>query len=60
VKKWRVLDLENDFCKKSGACLIAAKVQTHSGSSKIGTTLCKIKNIPPKVSAIKRQLICVF
>jgi hypothetical protein len=44
---------KNDFCKKSGACLIAAKAQIHSDSSEIGTSLCKIQNIPPKVSAIK-------
>jgi hypothetical protein len=38
------------FCKKSGACLSATKVQTHPGSSEIGKSLRKIQNIPPKIS----------
>jgi hypothetical protein len=51
---------KNVFCKKSGAHLITAKVQTHLDSSEIGRSLCKIQNIPLKVSATKRELICVF
>jgi hypothetical protein len=42
VKKWRVVDPKMILAKKSGACLIAAKVQTHPGSNEIGTSLCKI------------------
>jgi hypothetical protein len=36
---------ENDFCKKSEACRITAKVQTHPGFSEIGSSLHKIQNI---------------
>jgi hypothetical protein len=46
------------FAKKSGACLIAAKVQTHP-DSKIGRSSRKIQIIPQKISAMKRELICV-
>jgi hypothetical protein len=55
----KIIFAKNHFCKKSGACFIIAKVQTHPGSSKIGKSLRKIKNIPPKVSAMKCELICV-
>jgi hypothetical protein len=47
------------FCKKSGACIITAKVQTHPDSSEIGTSLRKIQNIPPKVASTKQELIYV-
>jgi hypothetical protein len=50
VKKWRVADPNMIFEKKSGACLISAKVQIQPGSSKIGRSLHKIQNIPLKVS----------
>jgi hypothetical protein len=50
---------KNNFCKKSGACHITGKVETHPDSSEIGRSLRKIPNIPPKVSATKRELICV-
>jgi hypothetical protein len=50
---------KKDFCKKSGACLFTAKVQTRPGSNEICRSLRKIQNIPPKVSAIKQELICV-
>jgi hypothetical protein len=50
---------KNDFCKKSGAFLITAKVQIHPGSSEISTSLHKIQNIPLKVSATKRELLYV-
>jgi hypothetical protein len=33
VKKYRVVDLKNDFCKNYGARHINAKVQTHPDSS---------------------------
>jgi hypothetical protein len=48
-----VLQIQKSFFKKSGACHITAKVQTHPGSTEIGRSLRKIKNLPPKVSAIK-------
>jgi hypothetical protein len=47
---------KNDFCKKPGACLIAAKVQSHPGFSEIGRSLRKIKNIPLKVSKYKMHV----
>jgi hypothetical protein len=50
---------ENDFCKKSRACLITAKVQNHPGSSEIGRSLRKIQNIPKNDAAMKRELICI-
>jgi hypothetical protein len=50
---------KNNFYKKSGACLITAEVQTHPGSTKIGSSLREIQNILTKGSAIKRELICV-
>jgi hypothetical protein len=52
---------KNDFWQKknSGACLIAAKVQTHPGSGENGRSLRKIENICPKVFATKQELICV-
>jgi hypothetical protein len=40
---------KNNFCKKSGACLITTKVQNHLGSSKIGRSLRKIQNILQRV-----------
>jgi hypothetical protein len=53
VKKGCVADLKMSFAKKSGACLITAKVQTNPGSIKIGRSLHKIQNIHPKISATK-------
>jgi hypothetical protein len=50
---------ENDFCKKLGARLIRAKGQTHSDSSEIGMSLCKIQKITLKVCAMKQELIYV-
>jgi hypothetical protein len=47
------------ICKKSGACLITAKVQTHLGSSEIDISLRKIQNISTNGAATKRELICV-
>jgi hypothetical protein len=52
-------EFQNIFCKKSGACLITAKVQNHLGSSKIGRSLRQIQNIPPKGAATKRKLLYV-
>jgi hypothetical protein len=42
VKKMVCSRSKNVFCKKSGACLIAAKVQTHPSSYEIGRSLRKI------------------
>jgi hypothetical protein len=50
---------KNDFIKKSGACLIRAKGQTHPGSTEIGKSLRKIQKITLKVCAMKQELICV-
>jgi hypothetical protein len=50
---------ENDFCKKLGAHLIRAKGQTHTGSSEVGVSLCKIQKITLKVYAMKQELIYV-
>jgi hypothetical protein len=50
---------ENDFYKKLEARLIRAKGQTHTGSSEIGMSLCKIQKITRKVCAMKQELIYV-
>jgi hypothetical protein len=50
---------ENDFYKKLEARLIRAKGQTHTGSNKIGMSLCKIQKITLKVCAMKQELIYV-
>jgi hypothetical protein len=50
---------KNDFYKKLGGSLFSAKVQNHPASNKIGTSLRKIQNIPPKAAAPKRERICV-
>jgi hypothetical protein len=42
VKKIVCSGSKNDFSKKSGTCLIGAKVQTHPDSSEIGRRLRKI------------------
>jgi hypothetical protein len=59
VKKWHVADPKMIFTKRSGACLIRAKGQTHPGSTEIGKSLHKIQKIALKVCAIKQELICV-
>jgi hypothetical protein len=59
MKKLRVSDLKMIFAKKSGACLITAKVQNHLGSSEIGRSLRKIQTIILKGVVANRELICV-
>jgi hypothetical protein len=49
---------KNIFFKKLRAVLLTVKVQTHPVSSGIGTSLRTIQNIPQKVCAPKRVLIC--
>jgi hypothetical protein len=52
---------KNDFCKKSGGLLFSAKVQNHTGSSKIGSNLHKIqKNTSEGCRNKKRANMCML
>jgi hypothetical protein len=51
--------LVNRMSAKPDPFATANAIQNHPGSSKIGRSLPKIQNIPPKAAATKRELIPV-